>query len=101
MMGRLILMVLAGLGIAGCASGDGYANYSGEKKTFLLPYSDYDSAAEGAAWTGSHMFPRKQMPQHERNPANEYDFYFKHCSSNGNQSYFSKTSYDCSGPYFQ
>lgn len=83
----------------GCASSDTPVKYS-KGGSFYMPYSDDNSQAPGDAWTGAGMYPRKQMPKHDREPANEYDFYFKHCAMNGNASYFSKTSYDCSGPFY-
>jgi len=96
-----VLVVAGSVVCVACASDGEYANYSGDQPTFLMPHSDDNSQAPGDAWTGSGMYPRKQMPKHDRSPANNYDFYFKHCSMNGNASYFSKTSYDCSGPYYQ
>jgi hypothetical protein len=84
--------------LVGCAS-DGQPKYS-SGDYFIMPNSDDASTAPGDAWTGSSMYPRKQMPKHGREPANDWEFYFKHCSMNGNESYFSKTSYDCSGPYY-
>lgn len=83
--------------LVGCASSE-YPRYTSES-TFLMPHSDDESLAEGDAWAGSSMYPRKLMPQHERKPANDYDFYFKHCAMNGNEVFYSKTSYDCAGPY--
>ena len=66
----------------------------------MLPDSNEDSIAEGSAFTASSMHFRKPMPTHSREEPNNWEFYFKHCSMNGNESYFSKTSYDCSGPFY-
>jgi hypothetical protein len=90
-------MALLGTLVIGCASEQ--PKYA-KGDYFLMPYSDDASTAEGDAWAGSSMFPRKQMSKHGRGPANDWDFYFKHCSMNGNESYFSKTAYDCTGPYY-
>jgi hypothetical protein len=66
----------------------------------MLPDTNDISRAPGEAFTASSMTFRKQMPTHEREEPNDWEFYFKHCSMNGNESYFSKTSYDCSGPFY-
>lgn len=66
----------------------------------MLPESDSESTAEGSAFTGAAMHFRKSMPKKKPTAEQNWDFYFKHCSTNGNQTYFSKTSYDCSGPYY-
>ncbi len=78
----LILILLS----TGCASRGGY----------MLPDSDGASQAPGHAFTGDGMMFRKEQPGHQDDP--EFDFYYKHCSTNGNEAYYSKTSYDCSGP---
>lgn len=64
----------------------------------MLPESDTLSRAPGAAFAGAAMFTRKPMP--DRRDIPEYEFYYKHCSMSGEETYFSKTSYDCtSGPF--
>ena len=88
------------LSVGGCAS----SGLSADNDSFLLPDPDADSQAEGAAFTATSMHLRQPMPKHKPNEDNDWDFYFKHCSSNGHGrssgSHFSKTSYDCSGPYY-
>jgi hypothetical protein len=78
-----------GFCLVGCASAGG----------FRLPEND-DSAsrAPGAAYAGSGMNFRKDMP-HQSDPK-PWQFYFKHCSINGDESFYSRTSYDCTGPAF-
>src|SRR5262249_8311360 len=97
---RWLMLVLILL-LSGCASDGTYTSglKSGDS-VFLLPYGDDNSKAPGDAWTGSGMFPRKGMVHHGREPANDWDFYYKHCSMNGDENYYSKTSYDCTGPLF-
>lgn len=85
------------LSVFGCASEQ--PKYVSGDYT-LMPYSDDNSTAPGDAFAGSSMFPRKQMYKHGRTPANDWEFYFKHCSTNGGESFYSKTAYDCSGPFY-
>lgn len=68
----------------GCASGP-----------YMLP-DDYAGDAPGAAYAGDSMMFRKGQPGHQDDK--NWDFYYKHCSTNGDESYYSKTSYDCSTP---
>ena len=71
--------------LVGCASGP-----------YMLPDVDGGSSAPGAAFTGDAMMFRKAQPGHQDDPA--FDFYYKRCSTNGQEAYYSKTSYDCTGP---
>ena len=59
---------------------------------------DFDGAshAQGEAYTADAMLFRKPMPDHS--DSKPMDFYFKHCSEIGDESYFSKTSYECTTP---
>jgi hypothetical protein len=91
-------MAILAVSVSACASSEPPKYSSGD--SFLMPYSDDASTAPGDAFAGSAMFPRKQMPKHGRSPASDWDFYFKHCSMNGNETFYSKTSYDCSGPFY-
>lgn len=77
------------MGLWGCASGDPY----------MLPDdADAQSTAAGEAFTADGMHFRKPMP--DRRDSKPWEFYYKHCAMNGNEAYFSKTSYDCTGPYY-
>jgi hypothetical protein len=60
---------------------------------------DADTSASGEAYAADPMHFRKPVPNHSGQKS--WEFFFKHCSMNGNESYYSKTSYDCSGPYAQ
>ncbi len=63
-----------------------------------MPYTDGDSSAPAAAYAADNFTFRKNMP--DRRGGKPWAFYYKHCSEAGSQAYFSKTSYDCSGPYY-
>lgn len=61
--------------------------------------ADNDAAnPDPASYGADAMTFRKDMPHRPDPPA--WEFYYKHCSVNGNEAYFSKTSYDCSLPYY-
>jgi hypothetical protein len=62
-----------------------------------MPDNDDNSPAPGEAFAGS-MAIRKDMP-HRKDPK-PWEFYYKHCAVNGDETYYSMTSYDCSGPSF-
>ena len=62
-----------------------------------MPNSDDSSQADGAAFAGDIAI-RKDMP-HRPDPK-PWDFYYKHCSVNGDEAFYSKTSYDCAGPSY-
>lgn len=66
----------------------------------MIPESDSESTADGEAFTAAAMHFRKRMPARKPTVEQDWEFYFKHCAMNGNESYFSKTSYDCSGPFY-
>ena len=72
--------------LTGCASSDSYT----------WPESP-DGAADGDAYAAEAMHFRKEMPK-RANPRT-WEFYYKHCALNGNESHYSKSSYSCSGPY--
>lgn len=65
--------------------------------TGMLADTDESSTAEGAAYTADSMHFRKEMPKRSSNTP--LDFYYKHCTEMNEASFYSKTSYDCSGPY--
>lgn len=81
-------MAFTFLFLSGCASSRGY----------MMPYTDEGSTAPGAAYAAEGFTFRKEMP--DRRGGKPWEFYYKHCSESGAQAYFSKTSYDCSGPYY-
>jgi hypothetical protein len=56
----------------------------------------YESNADPAAYAAHHFTFIKE--QNDRTPQRPWEFYYKHCSENGNASYYSKTSYDCTAP---
>ena len=60
--------------------------------------NDDASKASPDAYGSDGMAFRKDMPH--RADFKPWDFYYKHCAMNGDESYYSATSYDCSGPSF-
>lgn len=58
--------------------------------------SDVETSASGHAFAGHSMTFRKEQPDRQEVP--NWDFYYKHCSTNGDETHYSKTSYDCNGP---
>lgn len=93
---RLVFILLA---LLGCSSGEKSSRFgSGSTDSFLMPYSDENSRAPAEAFSGDVMYTRRPMP-HRPDPK-PWEFYYKHCSTNGNSTFYSKTSYDCSGPYY-
>lgn len=61
-----------------------------------MPYGDENSQAAAAAFSAD-MSVRKDMPY--RPDAKKWEFYYKHCAMNGDEIYYSKTSYDCIRPF--
>ncbi len=57
-----------------------------------------DGRIYGMEDAGDGFTFRKGMP--DRREFKPWEFYYKHCSEAGNGTYLSKTSYDCSGPYY-
>ncbi len=101
----VLVGVFVGCGTAGGgrsgSSGGGSSSSSGSGgDSFMLPESDSESIAQGDAFTGAAMHFRKSMPARKPTAEQQWDFYFKHCSMNDNATHFSKTSYDCTGPYY-
>lgn len=86
------LLLAIALSMSSCISSSSKSNES----TMMLPDPDGASQAEGAAYTADAMHFRKSMPS--RPDWKPMDFYFKHCNGVDAKSYYSKTSYDCSGP---
>jgi hypothetical protein len=64
----------------------------------MMPYTDGGSTAPAAAYAADDFTFRKSMP--DRRDWKPWEFYYKHCSEAGQKAYFSKTAYDCSGPYY-
>ncbi|MGE4131313.1 MAG: hypothetical protein AB7F86_06720 [Bdellovibrionales bacterium] len=85
-----VLLLASSAFLTNCAS----SSSSG----YFWPESDSESTAPGAAFTADSMHFRKSMP--ERREPKPWVFYYKDCAMNGDASYFSRTSYDCSGPYY-
>lgn len=81
-----VLIFITYLLTGGCAS-----------SPYMLPESDSESTAEGAAWTGSGMYSRKAMP--DRRDWKPWEFYYKHCSMGAADQDVSKTAYECTGPF--
>lgn len=68
-----------------------------DEKTMMLPETDTENQATGAAFAADSMHFRRPMPSHPN--WKPLEFYFKHCTEIGQRAYYSKTSYDCTGPY--
>jgi hypothetical protein len=62
----------------------------------MLPETD-DSSIPGEAMSGDSMNFRKAMPDHR--DQQKWEFYYKHCTSNGDKDIFSHGQFDCTGPY--
>ncbi len=71
---------------------------SSTREPYMLPETDEHNMAPGAAYAAENFTFRKPMP--DRREWKPWEFYYKHCSTNGNEAYYSKTSYDCSGPFY-
>lgn len=74
--------------IMGCASGpqvQGLADY------------DQESQAAPEAYRSDAMHIRSPMPY--RPDWHPWQFYYKHCTELGEDTFYSKTSYGCSDPY--
>ena len=70
-----------------------------ESKPKTIGLEDYgeNSQAHGAAFRADAMTIRRPMPSHA--DWKPLQFYFKHCTEIGEGSYYSKTSYECTGPW--
>jgi hypothetical protein len=82
------LFVILFFSLAGCASQPG---------TWRQP-ANFDGNPNPAAYAGDAMYFSKDQP-HRPDPK-PWEFYYKHCAMNGDETYYSATSYDCSGPSF-
>lgn len=62
--------------------------------------SEIEDSSQGhpASYSADPMTFRKEAP--DRSDPQTWDFYYKHCSRNSEQPYYSKTSYDCTGPFY-
>jgi hypothetical protein len=63
-----------------------------------MPDTDDGSHANSAAYAADSMMFRKDMPH--RDPSSDWEFYYKHCSMNGQRDIYTRDMYDCSGPAF-
>ena len=87
-MVRLFLLSWLSLAL-GCAS---------EPKTIGLEDYDFpESTAHGAAYRADAMHIRRPMPSHA--DWKPLQFYYKTCTEIGEQTFYSKTSYECTGPW--
>jgi hypothetical protein len=88
---RIALIFCLFFGLSACGS-------TGSKSHYMMPYTDGGSTAPAAAYAADDFTFRKSMP--DRRNWKPWEFYYKHCSEAGQKAYFSKTAYDCSGPYY-
>ena len=54
-----------------------------------------ESKAHHAAYAAEEFVWDRPRPTH---PANFFDFYYKHCTTDGHQPYPAKTGYECTSP---
>lgn len=70
---------------------------TGQHSTIGQEDYDAENSAHGAAYRVDALHIRRPMPSHaDWKPV---QFYFKHCTEIGERFYYSKTSYECSGPW--
>lgn len=74
---------------AGCSSGGPRMHKLSEVENTRAP---------AAAYSMDDFTFRKDMIN--RDDSKPWEFYYKHCSTNGNEAFYSKTSYDCTGPFY-
>lgn len=67
-------------------------------KTIGLEDYDENSTAHGAAYVTDAMHTRK--PMKSRSDWKPWEFYYKHCSLIDDRYFMSKTSYECTRPYY-
>lgn len=79
-------------GFAGCASTDSRPSYGSE-----TPWVYDGSSADGAAYAAEAFTFSK--PSQRRRPSTARAFYFKNCSLDDGKVFYSKTSYQCDGPW--
>lgn len=90
-MKKILLGII--LSLVGCASG---GRDGGEENK--MPYGDEASQARSEAFSGDISI-RKDMPKRDAK-FKPFDFYYKRCSLNNNETHYSRTSYDCNMPGF-
>src|SRR4051794_33981026 len=87
--------------LSACASSSGGSRpgVNSDNGTWRMPEaSDEGSHARPAAYGAEAFMFRKDQPNHS-NPR-PWDFYYKHCAMNGEDTVYSATSYSCAGPSF-
>jgi hypothetical protein len=85
---KVFACLLLIFGLSACAS----------KRGWRMPDFDDGSTADAAAYGADGMYIGKEMPH--RPDFKPWEFYYKHCSVNGDEAFYSKTSYDCAGPRY-
>ncbi len=88
---KILTLTLMLLSLVNCASGKG-------KQVAMMPEMDQGSQANPASYGADAMTFRKDQPY--RPEFKRWQFYYKSCALNGDESYYSKTSYHCAGPYY-
>jgi hypothetical protein len=86
-----LLMIVFTLALTACSS----SSKGGGR--YMWSESDSNSLAPGAAFAAEGFTFRKEMP--DRREWKPWQFYYKHCSTNGSEGYYSKTSDDCNGSF--
>jgi len=102
-MKRFFLIVTLLLGLLACGStgapGRSTVTSYDDDSYYIPDGYDSESSARPEAYAADHMLFRTPAP--DRRGERNWEFFYKHCSMNGNETYYSKTSYDCTGPYAQ
>lgn len=70
---------------------------SGGPRMHMLSEIENTRAPAAAYSMDPFTFRKDQVDRSNWKP---WEFYYKHCSTNGNEAFYSKTSYDCAGPFY-
>jgi hypothetical protein len=82
----VIVLVLL---VSACASSSGGGSWK-------MPVDDANANPNPDSYGSDGFALRKDMPH--RDDFKPWQFYYKHCAMTGEESYYSATSYDCTGP---
>ena len=91
-MGRFIIFILFLFELSACSSTSGNGRGTIGREDYDFP----ESTAHGAAYRSDSMHVRR--PMKSRNTDwKPIHFYYKHCTEIGEGTFYSKTSYNCTG----
>jgi len=86
------VLVLMFLLLGACASSSG----GDDGHTWKMPVNDENANPNPDSYGADGFTFSKEQP-HREDPKS-WQFYYKHCAMTGEESYYSATSYDCTGP---